>query len=247
MAPGGARQRGFTLIEVLIAVGIFALIGLVSAVLLARTLEARAATEARADRLQAVQRAVQRLERDVLQYAQRGIRDEFGDPLPPLVLALDGSLELTVQGWRNPLQLPRSELQRVRWGLDEDGALERAYWAVLDRAQDTRIVRQRVLAEVGAFDVELLDGEGGTWTEWPRPDDELVPDPVRLPGDEAPAASGTPPPVALRIAVDAAPFGRIERLLLLGEAVDLQEDSIEAPQQNPGAGAEATGEAAADG
>lgn len=240
---------GFTLLEVLVAVGIFALIGIVSAALLSRTLEARAEAAARADRLQAVQRAVQRLQRDVLQYAGRGIRDEFGDGQPPLRVDLSGTLELTVQGWRNPLELPRSELQRVRWRLDEEGTLERAFWPVLDRAQDSAPRLQAVLSDVRAFDVEVLDGEGGSWREWPGEDAADLPDADLPTAGEDPAAGASPGSeyaIALRLAVEVPPFGRIERLLLLGEAIELEADGIEAPAGTPaeGDGAE---EAADDG
>lgn len=244
---------GFTLVEVLIAVGIFALIGIVSAALLSRTLEARAEAAARADRLQAVQRGLQRLERDLLQYAARGVRDEFGDAQPPLVLDLTGALELTVQGWRNPLELPRSELQRVRWRLTEEGGLERAFWAVLDRAQDSEARTQAVLSDVRAFDVEVLDGDGGTWREWPQGDEAPDAPSVPLPGEggEEGGGAGAPEgggayPVALRLAVDVPPLGRIERLLLLGEAIELAADPIGQPTQAPVTG-QPPGEPATDG
>lgn len=228
---------GFTLVEVLIAVGIFALIGIVAAALLTRTLEARAEAALRADRLQAVQRGMQRLERDVLQYASRGVRDEFGDPQAPLVLDLTGALELTVQGWRNPLSLPRSELQRVRWRLAEDGTLERAYWTVLDRAQDSSSRAQQVIADVRGFDVEVVDGQGSSWREWPRDGGPLPSDPLALPGDaeaDPDAATGANYPIALRFAIDVAPLGRVERLLLLGEAVEPETDEIQPPPEEPG-------------
>ncbi len=239
-------SSGFTLIEVLVAVGIFALIGIVSAALLSRTLEARAEAAARADRLQAVQRAVQRLQRDVLQYAGRGVRDEYGDAQPPLRLDLTGALELTVQGWRNPLELPRSEVQRVRWRLGEDGTLERDFWPVLDRAQDTEPRTQAVLGDVRGFDVEVLDGEGGSWREWPREDSADLPDAAPLPGEGGTGAgAGAAGVVALRLALDVPPLGRIERLLLVGEGIELEADGIEAPTGTPPEG-EAPAEASRD-
>jgi general secretion pathway protein J len=243
-----APSAGFTLVEVLIAVGIFALIGIVAAALLTRTLEARAEAAARADRLQALQRGMQRLERDVLQYAGRAVRDEFGDPQAPLVLDLTGALELTVQGWRNPLSLPRSELQRVRWRLTEDGTLERAFWTVLDRAQDSGSRAQAVISDVRAFDVEVVDGEGSSWRDWPRDGGPGPSDPLALPGDtgtDPEATGGSAYPIALRLALDVPPLGRVERLLLVGEAIELRADEIQAPAQEP-ASDEEPGEAVPD-
>lgn len=236
------RAKGFTLVEVLIAIGIFALIGLVSAALLTRTLEARGLLNERADRLQDLQRGLQRFDRDALQYANRPIRDGFGDVQPALVLDTDGALEYTVQGWRNPLQLPRSELQRVRWTLSEDGDLVREFWSVLDRAQDSTSRRQVVLSDVRGFDVEIVDGQGGSSRTWPPEASTLPTGEVTLPGDSpAPASEGDDVPIALRVGIDISPFDRVERLLLLGEAVDLEEDSI---QQNQTAPADAAADAA---
>ena len=241
------RPRGFTLIEVLIAIGIFALIGLVAAALLTRTLEARSLLSERADRLQDLQRGLQRFDRDALQYAQRPIRDSFGDTQPALVLGPDGALEYTVHGWRNPLQLPRSELQRVRWSLSEDGDLVREFWNVLDRAQDSAPRRQTVLSAVSAFEVEIIDGQGGSSRQWPREASSLPTAEATVPG-ESPASGvqGDEVPIALRMSLDLAPFDRIERLLLLGEAIELEEDRMEQnPSVAPDAGTGA-GEAADD-
>ena len=233
------RARGFTLIEVLIAIGIFALIGLVAAALLTRTLEARSVLSERADRLQDLQRGLQRFDRDALQYANRPIRDGFGDVQAALVLDTDGALEYTVHGWRNPLRLPRSELQRVRWTLSEDGDLVREFWSVLDRAQDSTPRRQTVLTAVRAFEVEIIDSQGGSSRRWPPEQSSLPAAEATLPDESvAQDARGEEVPIALRVSIDLSPFDRIERLLLLGEAIDLEEDRIEQnPSSPPGGGA----------
>lgn len=206
-------SKGFTLIEVLVAVAIFALIGIVSGQLLVRVLQAQQVSEVRADKLADVQRALALFERDVLQAADRPVRDEFGDPLPALRLTFSGELELTRHGWSNPLAWPRSELQRVAWQLDTEGRLERRFWNVLDRAQDSLPQRQSVLEDVSGFEVQLLDADGGIWNAWP-PDDvsaEMLP----MPDDSGGRGDEAPELVAMRIELDLPPFGRVERLLPL--------------------------------
>ncbi|MCC5872760.1 MAG: type II secretion system minor pseudopilin GspJ [Gammaproteobacteria bacterium] len=205
--------KGFTLIEVLVAVAIFGLIGVVSGQMLVRVLQAQQISEARADKLADVQRALALFERDVMQAADRPIRDEFGDPQPALRLTFSGELELTRHGWGNPLALPRSELQRVAWQLDGEGGLERRFWNVLDRAQDSSPQSQSVLADVSSFEIQLLDANGGTWNTWP-PDDVPA---GQTPLPDSPNGQGDEPPelVAMRLEIDLPPFGRIERLLSL--------------------------------
>ncbi|HSG91433.1 MAG TPA: type II secretion system minor pseudopilin GspJ [Pseudomonadales bacterium] len=235
-APGARRRAGgFTLVEILIAVGIFALIGVVSAALLTRILEARALSDARAERLAAVQLAVQRIERDLLQWLPRGVRDGFGDPQPALRLQPPASLELTVQGWRNPLGLPRSELQRVAWEFGDDGELLRRFWVVLDRAQDSEARTQTVLTGIENVEFELLDDGGATRRAWP-PDEG---DAVLLPGEDA---DGTASPVALRVRLQVPPFGTIERLIPLAVAVEALDDGITAPGEEAEEGEQGAGQ-----
>jgi general secretion pathway protein J len=219
VARATRRAGGFTLVEVLVALAIFALIGLLSAQILTRIVDARARTEARGDRLLAVQRAVLRLERDLLQAVDRPVRDRFGDAEPALRAELPGVLTFTRDGWRNPLELPRSDLQRVQWRLGEEGTLERAFWTVLDRAEDSDPLVQSVLEGVDAFAVTVIDAEGAEWEVWPPTDPSVGY--VPLPGEDPESA---PPAVALRVAFEAAPWGRVERLLPLPERLEFESD-----------------------
>jgi general secretion pathway protein J len=76
------RSRGFTLLEMLIAVGVFAVLGVLSTQLLQSMIRNQGAVSERADRLADAQRAMQIMQRDIMQLAQqRPIRDELGDPL----------------------------------------------------------------------------------------------------------------------------------------------------------------------
>ncbi len=207
-------ERGFTLIEILVAVAIFGLIGVASGQLLMRVVQAQQVSEARADRLAQLQRALATFERDVLQAVERPIRDQFGDPQPAMRLTPGGSFEFTRDGWSNPLGLARSDLQRVAWELNAEGYLERQFWVVLDRAQDSAPRAQRILEGVEDLSLQLLDVEGGTWDAWPA--DDRAAGLTRLPG-ELPAddADTGPELAAVRLALVVPPFGRIERLLPL--------------------------------
>lgn len=164
-------QRGFTLLELLIAIAIFALLGLATYRMLDSVLSADAVTRQHERQLRELTRAISAFERDVRQVAVRPIRDGFGDAQPALHSDLSDAtaLELTRAGWRNPLGQPRAELQRVRWQLSGE-QWQRRYWRVLDRAQDSQPQVQRALDGVTSLSLRYLDKDGQWQVDWPPPE-----------------------------------------------------------------------------
>jgi len=77
--------RGFTLLELLVALAVFAIMSIAAYSGLRNVLFTRAAVEEQTRRLAAVQLAVFRLEQDIEQTVPRGIRDEYGEPQAALV------------------------------------------------------------------------------------------------------------------------------------------------------------------
>ena len=67
-------QRGFTLIEILIAMAIFTLIGLASTGLLTTVIDSNDISEERFAKLQLLQRAMITIERDLQQAVPRAVR-----------------------------------------------------------------------------------------------------------------------------------------------------------------------------
>lgn len=140
------RQLGFTLMEMLVALAVFAVLGVISATLMSQMLTNEERMGQRSERLGEVQRAMSILKRDLMQITNRPVRDMLGDPLPAVVIDSNGLIEFSRLGWRNPLRSPRSELQRVAYRM-HDGNLLRTYWSVLDRSQDTE-PRRRIRAVI---------------------------------------------------------------------------------------------------
>ena len=116
-------QLGFTLIEILVALFIFAVVGLISAQLLGRTVDAYEVLDDRGQRLGQIHRAMLVVERDMLQFRNRPIRLAQNNPMPALMIGDEGALSMTRGGWRNPLQRPRSELQRVGYRLQGENLM----------------------------------------------------------------------------------------------------------------------------
>jgi len=193
-----SRSRGFTLVEMLVVFGVFALIGVVTSQIVSRVIDNQRFLAERGARLSEVQRAMQMIQRDLVQITGRGVRDVLGDPLPPVLIGADGLLEFSRLGWRNPLDQQRSELQRVTYLLD-DGDLYRAYWPVLDRAPDSAPVRQELLTDVESVEFIAVDRGGNEHSFWPQ-------DTGGAPLGPAQRLAG----IVLRI--ELRPFGMVERV-----------------------------------
>lgn len=161
-------RGGFTLIEILVALFVFAIVGVISSQLLSQSIQSHGQLSDRGKRLADVHRAMQVLQRDIMQISHRNIRDEYGDPQPPLLIGTEGAIEFTRSGWRNPLLLPRAEVQRVGYLL-QDNILVRGYWPVLDRAQDSEPAYQNILQDVERLEFYVVDNAGNEHTFWPQP------------------------------------------------------------------------------
>jgi general secretion pathway protein J len=189
-----SRACGFTLIEIMVALLIFAVIGMISSQLLSQVIDSHAHLSERGQRTSDVHRAMQAMQRDILQLANRPIRDEYGDMRPPILIGAEGAMEFSRSGWRNPLGLPRAEVQRVSY-LVQDNKLLRAYWPVLDRAQDTEPAYQTLLEDVERVEFFAIDTAANEHLFWP--------------------ALGASPDVGLAgiiVRMEVPPFGVIERV-----------------------------------
>jgi general secretion pathway protein J len=162
------RARGFTLLELLVALSIFAVLAAMAYGGLNTVMQARATTDTQAARLSQLQSTYFWLERDIEQSIDRPIRDEYGDSQPPLVGVELGEnrLALTRSGWRNPAERERSNLQRVAYGL-EDEQLVRRYWNVLDRGPESQAMESVMLEGVKALELRYLDARQEWHDNWP--------------------------------------------------------------------------------
>ena len=163
------RRRGFTLIEVLVAMAIFGVMSVLAYQALGQTFFNADELGLRMDRLQAIQRTMRLLGRDLMQTAPRPVRDPLeGPPLPAIRTSPTSlfALELTHNGWPNPAGLPRSTLQRVAWRI-EDGELVRLHWGALDATLNTDPVGTILLDGVESIEFRYLGASGEWTTQWP--------------------------------------------------------------------------------
>ncbi len=162
-------QRGFTLIEVMVSLAIFAALAAAAYTTLNGVVEASRIVTDQMSRLQALQRTIQRMTLDFGQLAPRPVRDELGDGRLPGLQA-DGRsrdlVELSRGGWSNPLVLPRPALQRVAYRIDEDRLIRRQ-WPVMDRTLGTEPAEATLIDGLRDIRIRYLAGVD-EWTEqWP--------------------------------------------------------------------------------
>jgi general secretion pathway protein J len=190
-------RAGFTLVEVMISLMIFAVLAGAGAAVLAGAIDNRFAVKAASDRVGDLQRMRGLLRADLGQATARRSRGPTGRPTPqPLMGAAapgDPLLVLNRAGWSNPGEQSRPSLQRVEYRLVGD-RLERRVSTHLDGA---RPGPPQVLYR-GVRDVTV----------------EFVRD-----GQAAPAFISSldrPLPDAVRIGMTIRDYGRVDQLFLVG-------------------------------
>ncbi|MCG8435244.1 MAG: type II secretion system minor pseudopilin GspJ [Gammaproteobacteria bacterium] len=196
-----SSSGGFTLLEMLVALAIFALIAAISYSGLNAVTRQREQNLTVMNRLRDVQKTVNIISRDIMQTSPRAVREAIqGETIPALQAgSFDYALELTRGGLRNPIGQTRPSLQRVAYRI-ENGELVRLVWQVLDRAQDSEPYKMVLLADIERVAVRFLDVEGQWHEQWPRVSLSEENDPNEL-------------PVAVEIGLDLEDLGRINRLL----------------------------------
>lgn len=218
------RGSGFTLLEMIVVLAIFAILGLVSGQITSRVINNFTVLNERGVRLAEIHRAMGVMQRDVMQLVDRSVLGPLKDPLPPFVLSATGDLSFTRTGWQNPLQRPRSNLQRVAYSVGDD-TLYRAFWMHLDQVPDSEPVSQVLLRDVTSVEFVAIDGAGNELTFWPTSlssgsnlsaspgaGSTATPVPGGLPGGGTPAVPATQILVAVMVRLDIEPFGQIERV-----------------------------------
>jgi len=190
------RSRGFTLFEMLIAVSIFAIIGVVAFGGLGQMTRTGQAVADANNRLSDLQFAVVYFSRDWTQVSPRKIRNQYGDEESNIIIN-DGIITFTRSGWSNLLGQKRSTLQRVQY-LVLENQLIRRHWRSLDQGVAELPLQSVLLNDVESLEVEFLDA---------------LEKPIRIWPAESALDGGKPIVLAFRL--DLTDIGEITRILEL--------------------------------
>jgi general secretion pathway protein J len=131
-------MKGFTLIEMLVALAIFGLVSAAGVTIMRFTVDNQAIVRAHTDRIAAFQRTRAILKADLAQAAARRTRGPDGRPARESFYGTSGDrpgllLRLARRGWDNPGADPRASVQYVEYRF-VDGRLERSARPELDGA-----------------------------------------------------------------------------------------------------------------
>jgi general secretion pathway protein J len=181
-------QGGLTLLEVLIALSIFSMIGVASFQVLSVVSTTQKVTQEHSIHLGKLQKTVSMLDSDLQQLVSRDVRVSAGSTSTGnvseylVINTNEYAVEMTRAGWGNPLRLSRSSLQRVAYDIgphpkandvesvyyrDETLYLRRHYWRVLDRVEQSQRITQVLLANVEELRLAVLTDKG-RFVQWPK-------------------------------------------------------------------------------
>lgn len=165
------RRRGFTLIEVVIAIFISAIMFAIGYRAINEAMLNREALNASQARVTEIQRGIRIVAQDFAQIIARAARDTQGTgQLMPAVSASNRDntlITFTRAGWSNPVGVQRPAEQRVQYRF-VDQSLIREHWLSVDPALNLE-PRQRVLfTKLTAVEVRFLDPDSRDWrNDWP--------------------------------------------------------------------------------
>lgn len=202
VGPARVRALGFTLLEVLIAVAIFVIVGALAMGGYNELVKQSDIVETSNKRSRQVQSAVQRIVQDFATLEPRPVREPLGESFRPALRAdarTEELAELTHSGWSNPAGLPRSTLQRVTYRIEEN-QLVREYGYVLDRTMSGEPARAVLLDNVERASFRFLDNNRRWHEQWP-PIGYSAPDVLRV------------RPIAVEVTLELEDWGEIKRLV----------------------------------
>lgn len=170
------RNRGFTLVEILVAIFILAIISVIMVSGLKSVLTAKEGLERNQHTLTELTTAMAYMQSDFTHVVNRSITNASGTTEPPLQL-LSGSTQtvsLTRDNVDNPLAASRSDLLRVSYSISE-GNLIRTTWPVLDPVHGTPSDNRILLTGITQASWQFIGDDARYYPGWPSNNGHVSP------------------------------------------------------------------------
>ncbi len=167
------NQNGFTLLEIMVALFIFAMVTTLSLIGLKNVIDAQQIIERHVAQLHEMELSQLILQRDFDQIIDRPIIDQ-NNQIQPSVYGNNNYIEFTRAGYINPMAISdRSELQRVAYFVQNNQLIRRS-WAELDRTQNTPVVDKVMMNNVINIKLRYLNYKGEFIDQWPAPNTQNI-------------------------------------------------------------------------
>ena len=158
-------NKGFTLIEIMIALMIFAIIATLSAYILQHSFQTDKILERHSQRAHRLNLALALVQRDTQQAIERALRAHQGQLIPAFI-GRSNYCEWTRSGFANPGSIEkRSTLKRVAY-VCEQGQLLRRIWLVLDSPNRRQYQDQVLLSKLDHCAFSYLGKQGQSMSTW---------------------------------------------------------------------------------
>src|SRR6185312_2207712 len=207
------RARGFTLIEVMVAIFIMVLMSVLGYGAINQAMRSRESLEERQQKLLAVQTTMRVMAQDFDQLSLRPVRDAAGQSYQPVLVSGQNTqpyLTFTRGGWANPAGVQRPALQRVTYSLNNK-ILNRDYFPVLDALVSTQLVKRELLTGVSSVTFRYMDPTRQWRDQWP-PQTTVQAAPGIGTGGPPPALNLRERPIAIEVVIDTEEFGKLRRV-----------------------------------
>jgi general secretion pathway protein J len=177
---GWCRACGFTLIEILVALVILAVVATLAYRATAAMSDGEARLLAESERWRSLDMVFARLEGDLRQAIPRASRHGATREPAWSALAADSAGNTTLVFTRAGAEVePGIAGQRIAYRLN-DGALEIVYWPQLDNVAEAVPVSYVLARDIAGFRVRALSASGAWLSQWPRLGESDVPRAVRV-------------------------------------------------------------------
>ncbi|KTD52380.1 type II secretory pathway protein LspJ [Legionella rubrilucens] len=159
------KNAAFTLLEILIALTVFAILATITSSAMYYAFNTRSRVTVQAERLMTLQLALTLIERDIQQVANRAVHDSEVRLLPAFI-GRNNYMELTRGGLTNPNSSDkRSTLKRIALLCDKQQLIRRS-WPVLDTLKRKEYDDKVLLQQVVGCQLAYLNDQLQVLPEW---------------------------------------------------------------------------------